>query len=283
MKYSTNQEPLVISKEIIDRCLKYKNASDMIALYTFYYYTAKWQKTNQPKAVSSYVQKGLKISKERISKAKEILIKEKMIKDIQRRKDGKIAGHYIKVMFIWGKEAINNTELQQAGNATSGKLETNALSPNSINACEKTSFSHTDTKLEYQEPPEDTYKTKQKIYAQKGLKYTPPKKTLAQKKFIKAGDIVKKYKDMAMELHGLIITTLDGNNARIRKNITDIGRHIEYNYDDYLDWWFDKGGEKDEYYPNGCFTTWNAEKYLAFKKKKTKNKDWTDNPACEIK
>ena len=54
ISYDIQDEPIVIHKSIIDKFLKKDKPGDLIALYLFYYYTAKWQKTNQPKATTGY-------------------------------------------------------------------------------------------------------------------------------------------------------------------------------------------------------------------------------------
>lgn len=43
---------VTLSKRTFDIFLKQENAADLIALYTFYYYTAKWQDSNQPKVTT---------------------------------------------------------------------------------------------------------------------------------------------------------------------------------------------------------------------------------------
>ena len=39
---------VILTKQTLDVFLRQENAAELIALYTFYYYTAKWQQTNQP-------------------------------------------------------------------------------------------------------------------------------------------------------------------------------------------------------------------------------------------
>lgn len=105
----TDNEPLIFSKSVIDLLLQQKKyRSELIGLYTFYYYTGKWQKTNQPKATSSYVSKGLGWNEDKVRKIKKELIKLSLIKDIIYKDPitKKIKGHYIQVEFIWGKQAV---------------------------------------------------------------------------------------------------------------------------------------------------------------------------------
>ncbi len=151
--YEKQYEPIVISKPLIDLLLKQEKASDLIALYTFYYYTGKWQKTNRTKATSSYVQKGLNWSSPRFSYAKRKLKELGLIEDYQSRdKDTKfITGHYIKVNFMWRKEKVSELTITDPISNTNsikprrrrklptmksyplGNMPPNALSDNNLN------------------------------------------------------------------------------------------------------------------------------------------------------
>lgn len=104
--YDIQQEPIVMSKGLIDLLLKEEKASDLIGLYTFYYYTAKWQHTNQPRATTAYTAKGLHWTEERVQKRKKTLLELNLIEDVQAKNEkGQITGHYVRVKFIWGKTA----------------------------------------------------------------------------------------------------------------------------------------------------------------------------------
>lgn len=157
--YDTSCEPIVISKSLIDLLMKYdpKNWTDLYGLYSFYYYTAKWQKTDQIKCTTSYASKGTGWTENKIRKAKKDLIKLKLIKNIQRKSEdnNQIVGHYIKVNFIWSrtkaKRILNNIakhkshpndfpeggstqSLASRGGNTLSNININALSNNSKNA-----------------------------------------------------------------------------------------------------------------------------------------------------
>ena len=69
------EELLIVNKITIDKLFQLDNAADCIALYMLYYKTAKWQKTNQPKATDEYVRKCLKWGLAKIRKTKHVPIK----------------------------------------------------------------------------------------------------------------------------------------------------------------------------------------------------------------
>jgi hypothetical protein len=143
--YDINQEPIVISKITSDIFLNndpkkgivQEHPADLMALYWFYYYTAKWQKTDKAKATTSYAAKGLKWSEDRVRRTKKILIQLGLIEDITSRdKDtNKITGHYIYVKFIWwDKNKINDFDTEKPHSEKPDSVEnpeTNAL--NTIN------------------------------------------------------------------------------------------------------------------------------------------------------
>lgn len=128
---------LILNKITIDRLFQLENCADCIALYVFYYKTAKWQKTNTVKANDQYVKKSLKWGISKIQKTKQTLKEHGLIDIVQRRKDGKIEGWFIKVSYLVNErkadeikikvQNINNTQNQQVENCTSGNEETNAL------------------------------------------------------------------------------------------------------------------------------------------------------------
>jgi hypothetical protein len=134
--YPVEQEPIVLSKGLMDTLLAQEKPSDLIALYTFYYYTAKWQKTNQPKATISYVAKGLGWGEQRVRSAKTRLRKLGLLEDVRQvdPKSGKSVGWYIKLQFIWKKENHPHSLPQGGNNHRVENKQVNALSANSKNA-----------------------------------------------------------------------------------------------------------------------------------------------------
>lgn len=161
----------ILSKQTIDLLLKEKNPSDLIALYVFYYYTAKWQGTNKAKATVGYAAKGLKWGRDKTRKAKIKLTDLGLISDERTvsKKTGKVSGWYVKINYLWkmdsvhptennecGKQVISDsdhpTENQDGGNHPTDSPEgglnhrvdfkaTNALSVNNINALSASSKS----------------------------------------------------------------------------------------------------------------------------------------------
>jgi hypothetical protein len=130
-------ELVILSKGVIDRFLKEDNPSDLIGLYSFYYYTAKWQKTNQPKANDKYVRSALGWGQTKLSNTKKRLLELGVISLIQGRNNkGFIKEWYVKMNYIWKQTTIEtkNTQKQQVDTTTSGQRVINALSPSNINA-----------------------------------------------------------------------------------------------------------------------------------------------------
>lgn len=128
---------LIINKITIDRLFQLENCADCIALYVFYYKTAKWQKTDTVKANDQYVKKSLKWGISKIQKTKQTLKEHGLIDIVQRRKDGKIEGWFIKVSYLVSErkadeikinvQESNNTQNEQVENSTCCNEETNAL------------------------------------------------------------------------------------------------------------------------------------------------------------
>lgn len=132
-------ELVILTKQTLDIFLKQKNPADCIALYVFYYYTAKWQKTNQPKATDGYCKRGLSFGAKRLIDTKKVLTDLGLIETVNTRDEkGKINGWYIKINYIITQnkcsQSIQNSPYPLVGSSTSGYQETNALNTNNINA-----------------------------------------------------------------------------------------------------------------------------------------------------
>ena len=119
---------LITTKQTFEIFLKTKDPSDCIALYMFYYYTAKWQETNQPRASVRYVAKGLRWSSDRVRRAKKMLGDLKIIEDVRTLdKLGRVKGWYVKLNFILRGAMFKN---QRVGLPEGGNPVRNALREN---------------------------------------------------------------------------------------------------------------------------------------------------------
>jgi hypothetical protein len=126
-------EIIILTKQTLDKFLQEENCSELISLYTFYYYTSKWQKTNQPYCTDAYCQKGLHWGYEKFLKAKNKLIELGIIEQIKAREKGKFIGFYIKLNYIFKNKTIKEIEPVLLKPST-GKQSINALSDINLNA-----------------------------------------------------------------------------------------------------------------------------------------------------
>ena len=124
---------LILNKMTIDTLFKLDNCVDCIALYLFYYKTAKWQKTNTIKANDMYVKKSLKWGSEKIKRTKNILKEHGLINIVQRRNNGKIEGWYVEISYLVTQKKTEDIKIkvQEAKNSQSSVVE--GLSNNSRN------------------------------------------------------------------------------------------------------------------------------------------------------
>lgn len=100
---------MTLTKPTMDRFLKEDNPLELIGVYMFIYYTAKWQGTNQPKCTTGYIATGCKISEAKVRKIKKQLADMGLIEDVQARDESnRITGHFIRVNYILRK----STEMQ---------------------------------------------------------------------------------------------------------------------------------------------------------------------------
>lgn len=147
-------ELIILTKQTMDSFLNsdFKPKGDLIQLYIFYYYTSKWQKTNQVKCTTSYVAQGLEISEARVRAAKKELTNLGLIEDVKTYDDkNRISGHYVLLRYKFKNgaekaihppfqnqqcgEDFHPHEKQQGGKNNSVENQrTNAYSTNNINA-----------------------------------------------------------------------------------------------------------------------------------------------------
>ena len=83
-------ELVILTKQTIDLFLRQENPADLIALYSFYHYTAKWQGTNRPKCTTDYVSHALRWSSAKVRKVKRQLVSFGVIEEeeVERLKRG---------------------------------------------------------------------------------------------------------------------------------------------------------------------------------------------------
>jgi uncharacterized phage protein (TIGR02220 family) len=127
---------IILTKPTLDKFLKENNPAELIALYTFYYYTAKWQNTNQAYCTDKYTQKGLKWGYDKFLKTKKKLIDFGLISQVIKRDEfGKITGYYIKMNYIFKEDTVSHyVQNPVLLNASTGQPSINALSAVKENA-----------------------------------------------------------------------------------------------------------------------------------------------------
>lgn len=128
------ENKVCLSQAMLDKLFSQSNPGDVLALYTFYRYTANWQNTDQPKAVDKYCMKGLGWGKIKFAHAKNILIDLNLIEKVPSRNvDGHITHWYIKVNYVWRDTNNNNTEIsvvvhnRQVANVTATQTAINGV------------------------------------------------------------------------------------------------------------------------------------------------------------
>lgn len=96
--FELENQIFIASRKTIQTLLKEDNGSDAIALYFFYYETAKRQQTEQIRATDVFVMKGLKWGEKRFRVAKAILKKHGLVENIKSNsKDG---NWYLRISYI---------------------------------------------------------------------------------------------------------------------------------------------------------------------------------------
>ena len=94
--------PNHINHWLLDKVLRHERAADMIALLTFYHYTALWQRTNQPRASIKFVAKKLRWGEAKVRAIKKLLTRLKLIEDLcaTHPQTKKITGWYVKLAYF---------------------------------------------------------------------------------------------------------------------------------------------------------------------------------------
>jgi hypothetical protein len=104
----TLYESVILNKSITDTFLKESHPADLIALYVFYYYTAKYQQTNSAWATNGFVAKGLHWSVRKVMKVRKDLIRLGFITTIKRRdpKTKQFTKWYVAVKYMWRRNTL---------------------------------------------------------------------------------------------------------------------------------------------------------------------------------
>jgi len=132
-RFLLEEQLTIVSTQTLRKLFKEKFGADAVALYMFYYYTAKWQETNQPKATAGFCMKGLGWGEIRFMRAKKILQKYGLIEDVVTKDEGgKIVAWYVKIKYLWKKETIKKIKTTTLKTHPVVKQGTNALSVNNI-------------------------------------------------------------------------------------------------------------------------------------------------------
>lgn len=105
---------------------------------------------------------------------------------------------------------------------------------------------------------EETYKTKKKIYEQKGIKYKPSKKTNKQARSFEVLKLLDYFKEKSYDLQGLeyFNNPKDKNSRMVGQASVFFTRckDDERMAREVVDWYLDEYGEFCQYEPEQCFT-----------------------------
>lgn len=138
-------ELLIVDKRTIEHLFDLDNPADCVALYMFFYKTAKWQGTQSIKANDTYIRKCLGWGAKRVTDTKSALESAGLIRKVARRSNGKITGHFIEVNYLLHQ----NTRKPLVDETTCGFQETNAYKTN--NKCSINLDKNIDTKVSIDE------------------------------------------------------------------------------------------------------------------------------------
>jgi len=107
INYNVSNEPMFLSKHLLDTLLSQDKPDELICLYAFYYYTAKWQRSNKLYATTRFVSQGLRWSEGKVKRVKSRLKELGLIESQTiRGENNKIMGHYVKINFIWESQKV---------------------------------------------------------------------------------------------------------------------------------------------------------------------------------
>jgi hypothetical protein len=117
------------------------------------------------------------------------------------------------------------------------------------------------------EPVKETFKTKKKIFEQRGQKYTPRIKTEKQQKAIDAfKGILDYFRERGQNEHGMQFFQVkdESRNAAVRKLAIRMYETLESAEEcqKMIDWWFEGAGEWAQYEPENMMASKTIEKFI---------------------
>ncbi len=104
---------VVLDRNTIEKLYQLDNCDECVTLYLLYYKLAKWQKTDTVKANDEYIRKCLKWGRNKIIRAKQTLKTSGLIEIVQKRKNNKINGWYIKVHYVVSNQKLSSIQVKQ--------------------------------------------------------------------------------------------------------------------------------------------------------------------------
>lgn len=130
-----------------------------------------------------------------------------------------------------------------------------------------------DEKFIYEDTNKQTYKSKQAIAYQKGIKLKHTPRTEKQEKTREKLKWLDYYREKAQEIHGMQFFKVkdESRNKAVRKLIIRAEKECELKA--LIDWWIDGAGEWAQYEPEPCFATKTIERFLNKKNKKLKKQN----------
>lgn len=210
-------ELIIITTRTAHELYKVKGGVDALALYTFYYYTSKWQKTNQPKAADNYCAKGLKWRKSKLLKAKRVLKSMGLIEVVTTKSKGKVTGWYVKLKYKWTHQKeveILSSRGSQSTETRGSQIHivetgtTNAYSANNIKCLQRDNLSQKQT-----------------------LNQKTPDQVVSKRKTIQARDFTTQLTDLQLwEIAGISDVTPPDVKRKYREILANYSDHQEKNF-----------------------------------------------------
>lgn len=146
-KFALEDQLTIVSTQTLHDLFQEENGADALALYMFYYYTAKWQKTNSVFATKDYCMKGLHWGSQRFINAKRLLIDLELVEEVVKRDGGKVIGWYVQLKYVWSREKTKEASQYQKPSESKtigGFKDPNALSVIRVNALSEINKDTTD-------------------------------------------------------------------------------------------------------------------------------------------